>query len=199
MSDDVTIAFYDGRAQDYADRFNSLKEDRHLTAFIDRLTPGALVLDLGCGPGNAAARLADAGFVVDAWDAAAGMVALASRHEGVNARQAGFEDLDATGVYGGIWANFSLLHAPRQAFADHIAAISQALCPGGVFHIGMKTGTDADRDGLGRAYTYYSIDALEDHLRQAGLSLLTRQTGADRGFAGTVDPWVILLAEKPVA
>lgn len=199
MSDHETIAVYDSRAQDYADRFNPQKEDRNLTAFIKRLPAGAPVLDLGCGPGNAAARLADAGFAVEAWDAAPGMIALAARHKGVAARQARFDDLDATGVYGGIWANFSLLHAPRKAFAHHITAISKALRPGGVFHIGMKTGADADRDGLGRAYTYYSIAELRAALSQAGLAVLSRQTGQDKGFAGTVDPWVILLAEKPDA
>lgn len=199
MSDAETIAVYDKRAQDYADRFSPLKEDRHLTAFIEKLPAASPVLDLGCGPGNAAARLADAGFTVDAWDAAPGMVAMTARHNGVTARLAQFDDLDATRHYGGIWANFSLLHAPRAAFPCHIAAISKALRPGGVFHIGMKTGTDADRDGLGRAYTYYSIAELEDALLQTGFTVISQHTGQDAGFAGTVDPWVILLAEKPSA
>lgn len=199
MSDPETIAVYDRRAQDYADRFSGPKEDRHLIAFIARLPAGAPVLDLGCGPGQASARLAEAGFAVEAWDAAAGMVALAALLNGVTARQARFDDLRAQGVYGGIWANFSLLHAPRQEFPVHLAAIFRALRPGGLLHLGMKTGTGQGRDRLGRAYSYYSIAELEDFLGRSGLTVLSRSTGEDAGLAGPVEPWAILLAEKPLA
>jgi SAM-dependent methyltransferase len=199
MSDAETIAWYDARARDYADRFAAAKQDRHLAAFRARLPENARVLDLGCGPGHAAAQLAAEGHETEAWDAAKGMVALAARHPGVTARQARFGDLQAEARYHGIWANFSLLHAPRADFPGHIAAIARALRPGGVFHLGMKTGADAARDHLGRSYTFYTSAELEAALAAAGLAVVSRTTGAETGFAGTEDPFVILLAEKPHA
>lgn len=195
-TDTQTIAVYDARAQEYADKFTSLKAGRHLRAFMAELPPQAHVLDLGCGPGNSAAILAQAGHRAEAWDASAEMVKLAASHPGVAARQAVFDDLGAEGVFDGIWANFALLHAPRERMDDHLAAIARALKPGGVFHIGMKTGDDAARDGLGRQYTFYTRDDLHARLMAAGLTPFAEEHGQDEGLAGNVEPWIVILARK---
>ena len=42
------------------------------------------------------------------------------------ARQARFDELEVQGVYDGIWANFSLLHAPKSEFPGHLARIRRA-------------------------------------------------------------------------
>ena len=194
--DPETIAVYDARARDYAERFDAINPGRHLRAFLERLPENARVLDLGCGPGNAAAAMARTGHAAEAWDPSTEMIGLARLHQGVSARQASFDDLDAEAEYHGIWANFSLLHAPREKMDSHLAAIARALRPGGIFHIGMKTGDGAARDGIGRRYTFYSEQDLQARLARAGFSVTTRDAGADKGLAGTVDPWVVLLAHK---
>ncbi|MEM9851267.1 MAG: class I SAM-dependent methyltransferase [Pseudomonadota bacterium] len=196
MSDRETLDVYDKRAAEYAQNYGGGGPGRHLLAFMDQVEPGARVLDLGCGPGASAAHLARAGFRVDAWDASAAMADHASAHEGVTARHAGFDDLTARGFYGGIWANFSLLHAPRADMDRHLTAIARALTPRGVFHIGMKTGEGAQRDGIGRFYTYYREEDLVARLTRAGFSILDRSEGAEKGMAGTIDPWVVILAQR---
>lgn len=196
MTDRETIAVYDARAREYADKFSSLKAGRHLKAFMAELQSGARVLDLGCGPGNSAAIMAQAGFVSEAWDASEEMVKIAGTNAGVTAQQAVFEDLSAEDTYHGIWANFSLLHAPRDKMDDHLRAISRALKPGGVFHIGMKTGEAAARDGIGRHYTFYSSEDLYARLRAVGLKPFAEDVGEDEGLAGNVEPWIVILARK---
>jgi len=99
-------------------------------------------------------------------------------------------------IYHGIWANFSLLHAKRSDLPGHLDAITTALKPNGLFHIGMKTGTGAKRDGIDRFYTYYEEEELVRYLKEAGLDVFQRSTGAEKGLAGTLDPWVIMLARK---
>ena len=99
------------------------------------------MLDLGCGPGLAATRMANAGLQVDAMDGSAEMVAMAAQHDGVTAWQATFDQITGTDIYDGIWANFCLLHASKEAMPHHLAAMVTALKPGGAFHIGMKTGS----------------------------------------------------------
>ncbi|KNG94647.1 class I SAM-dependent DNA methyltransferase [Pseudaestuariivita atlantica] len=194
MSDRETIAVYDARAQDYADRFGTDAPGGALRRFMDLLPEGGRVLDLGCGPGHSAAHLAQAGFVVDATDASAGMARLAAAQPGVSARQARFEDLTATALYDGIWANFALLHAPRDQMDGHLAAIATALRLRGVLHIGMKTGDGTARDPIGRRYTYYTPDDLRSRLDRAGFDIVGEETGSDTGLAGTNDPWIILRA-----
>lgn len=187
-----TIAVYDARAKDYADM---VAQEKHpgLDAFLSVVPEGAHVLDLGCGTGAMSRKMMDAGRSVDAVDASAAMVALATER-GVPARQGVFDDLDAEALYDGVWANFSLLHASREDFPRHLAAIHRALKPGGHFHIGLKLGTGAKRDGIGRFYTYYTEDELDGYLTEAGFSPIERKWGEGRGLDGTRAPWIWVLS-----
>ena len=194
MTDPRTIAVYDARADDYAAAFAQDRPDAALAAFIARLPPGGAVLDLGCGTGRAAAAMRDAGLAVEAWDASAGMAAHARREHGLTVRVAGFDALDAVAAFDGVWANFSLLHAPAAAFPGHLAAVRRALRPGGALHLGMKLGAGEARDRLGRAYAYYSEAALRDHLAAAGFTVGDARRGEEAGLAGTVEPWITLSA-----
>lgn len=195
MSDADTIKVYDARAADYAamtDDHNT--SDPTLSAFIAACPAGGRVLDLGCGPGASAAVMAKAGLVVEATDASIQMVALAGQHPGVNARQATFDQISGQGVYDGIWASFSLLHAPRADFPRHLAACHKALKSGGVFAIGMKLGSGAARDSIGRQYTYYSIEDLEQHLTSAGFTIVDKETGTGTGLDGSLSDYVAVTA-----
>jgi SAM-dependent methyltransferase len=193
VSDPRTIGVYDARADDYVEMTRGARpRDPLLDEFVAACAPGARVLDLGCGPGREAARMAAAGLRVDAVDASAEMVARAARHPGVQARQATFDDIGGTGIYGGVWANFSLLHAAREDMPRHLEAIHRALVPGGVFHIGVKTGTGAARDGIGRLYTYFGEDELTGLLERAGFTMDARHAGHSTGLAGEPADWLVL-------
>ena len=194
MTDRETIRIYDSRASDYAEVTASDAPDATLSAFIAALPPGGRVLDLGCGPGGASGHMAAAGLNVEAWDASRAMVDLAADRPGVTARQAGFGDLDAENAYDGIWANFSLLHAPRADMPRHLAAVARALRPGGIFHIGVKEGAGEKRDSLGRFYTYYTAASLTAVLQEAGLTPGTFTHGADKGLDGVVAAWITVTA-----
>ena len=197
MTDRETLAVYDAKAQDYATCFGGgAAPDDQMQSFLDALPEGAELLDLGCGPGRAATLMADAGHQVTATDASGEMVKLAAQLPGVTAKQARFDDLSGDAIYDGVWANFSLLHAAREDLPRHLSAITLALKPGGIFHIGMKTGTGMDRDAIGRRYTYVTETELSDLLDAAGLGPFARWTGEDVGLAGTRDPWIVMQARK---
>jgi SAM-dependent methyltransferase len=193
-TDAKTVAVYDAKAADYADRFAGEKPDRHLQSFIGALPKGGRVLDLGCGPANASAFMRDAGLLPDPVDASAGMVRLANERYEIGARLATFDDIGGVAEYDGVWANFSLLHAARGDLPRYIAAIHRALKPGGIFHIGMKTGTGAARDGIDRLYTYVGREELSGLLTDAGFTVTDTTEGTEVGLAGTNDPFIICRA-----
>ncbi|MCA0042356.1 class I SAM-dependent DNA methyltransferase [Celeribacter litoreus] len=192
-TDEPTIAVYDAQADAYAKRNETLYEVREAKALIEGLPDGAKVLDLGCGPGQYAAWFADHGCDVDAWDASAEMVARASKHPKVNARQAQFVELDAEHTYDAIWANFSLLHARRTELPDLLARVHRALKQAGKFHVAMKLGAGEGPDKIGRFYTYYSEEELEAHLTEAGFSILARRISQGEGLDGSTGRFITLL------
>lgn len=196
MSDKETISVYDDQVENYAGFFTNNDPGAGLKEFAAELPVGGFVLDLGCGPANWSAWMRENGLKVDAVDASPEMVRFANETHDINARVGVFDDLDAEAVYDGVWANFSLLHATRADFPRHLKQISTALKPGGHFHIGMKLGTDADRDHLGRFYTYYSENELKTLLEEAGFEVLSTKTGEEKGLAGNIDPFILLLTKK---
>jgi SAM-dependent methyltransferase len=196
MSDKETLSVYAREANRYAKQFSPSQDTEHMRAFLAGLPQGARLLDLGCGPGNAAAFMADCGYSVDAWDASPEMVELARDRHGLETRIARFDDLTAIAEYDGVYANFSLLHAPRSEMPAHLGRIATALKPGGRVHIGLKTGQGEKRDSLGRFYAYFEDHELTALLEGAGFSIQYRRTGKDAGLDGTVAPWIILQGLK---
>lgn len=195
-ADRETLQVYGAKVDDYARMTRKQAGDARLAAFIAGLPEGAHVLDLGCGPGIAAAEMARAGLRVTAIDATPEMVAQAARHPGVEARCMTFDDISGAALYDGLWASYSLLHAPRGDMPRHLAALHAAMRPGGALWIGMKTGTGARRDGLGRLYTYYTEDELRELLRDAGFTPVQSWTGADPGLDGEVAPWIMIATTR---
>lgn len=193
-SDSETLKVYGEMADDYAALTSEAVKDPALDTFIAALPKGAHVLDLGCGPGNAAAQMAQAGLSVDATDATQAMVDLAGRHDGVKAWVATFDDLTGTNLYDGIWANFCLLHAPRGEMPRHLSTLRELLRPGGMFHIGMKTGSGEKRDPLGRLYTYYTAEELTGLMQDAGFTPFSSRTGRDKGLDGVMADWITITA-----
>ncbi len=194
-TDDETLRVYDNRAEEYVNLITEATVDADMRAFLKPIPEGGHVLDLGCGPGNAAAAMANQGYMVDAWDASPEMVAMAQTKFGVDARRASFDDLDAQDVYDGIWANFSLLHAPKADMPRYLAAIHRALKPGGHFHIGLKTGEGEKRDPIGRFYAYYTDAEITGLLNAAGFTVTGRRTGEEKGLDGVMAPWIVLTAD----
>ncbi|MCT4607843.1 MAG: class I SAM-dependent methyltransferase [Pelagimonas sp.] len=197
MKDKETLAAYATAARRYAEGFTSKKDtnqEEDYAAFTAHLPAGGRVLDFGCGPAHWAARFAGDGYVATALDASPEMAALALEKYGLTVRVGAFEDLTDVAVYDGIWANFSLLHAPRADFAGHLDRIHRAIKPGGVLSLGMKLGQGEGRDSLGRFYTYYSQEDLEEALRTAGFTPFRSRRGNGEGLAGGVETFVVLSA-----
>ena len=197
--DAETMRVYAERAEAYVERITRMEPDGDLRAFIAAVRPKGLVLDWGCGPGNSAAMMAAADLRVEATDASPVMAALA-RDLGVTVAVEPFEALRPRPKFDGIWANFSLLHAPRDRVPTLIALAADALMPGGVLHLGMKDlpadGTREGRDALGRFFSYWSEEDLAAACRAARLTPGPARRGAGPGLDGRVEPFLILLARK---
>ena len=196
MADEETLGVYRAKAEDYARMVAGIGSNRHLDAFIAALPAGAHVLDLGCGTGNASAAMVEAGLTIDAWDGSPEMAKVARDQFGLDVQVKTFDMLTAIEAYDGVYANFSLLHAPKADMPANLDRCAQALKPSGILHLGLKTGSGEARDKLGRFYAYYSDAEITGLLEAAGLSVTSRVTGEEAGLDGAVAPWIIMKAKK---
>jgi len=190
-TDPETIAFYQSRAAHWV--FHSGEAHSHqLDTFLDRLPPGAAVLELGCGGGRDAARMRARGFAVDATDAVPALVARANQAFGIGARVMAFHELEAEAAYAGVWAHASLLHAPRAALPDVLARIRRALVPGGRHFASYKLGEAEGRDLFGRLHNFPRAEWLLSAYRSAGFVIESHDIYAGKASDGTMRDWIDL-------
>ncbi|MEU9015443.1 methyltransferase domain-containing protein [Streptomyces sp. NPDC048479] len=139
---DGAASWWDGF---YADRskpvpFFVAKPDENLVSYLDRdLITRGRALDLGCGPGRNALRLASLGFEVDAVDLSPTAIAWAEDR----AREAGADvqfhcgDVFALtgtalgGPYDLIYDSGCFHHLPPHRRISYLALLDRALAPGG--------------------------------------------------------------------
>lgn len=120
--------------------------------FAAELSPGARILDAGCGSGRDAKAFALQGFQVSAFDASPELAELASTHCGFAVDVRAFADIDEVHAYDGIWCCASLLHVDPPDMPRVLARLWTALAPGGILYASFKSGTGV-RTHAGRCFT----------------------------------------------
>lgn len=194
--DPATLAFYAAEAPDYAAN-GPAGIGRQLEPLLERLAPGARILELGCGAGRDAAAMLARGFCVEATDGVPEMAAQAEARLGCPVRVMRFDQLAAVAAYDGIVAAYALLHVPRDGLPDVLTRIWRALKPGGWHAATYKTGGQAGRDRLGRYYNYPTEAELRAVYAAAGdWDVVETETGEGRGYEGGVSAFVAILLRK---
>jgi len=194
--DEATLQFYRSNAEAYAGRTFTSRQAR-LMAFLARLSPGASILELGCGAGGDTAEMLARGFDVRPTDGSPEMAGVASKHLGRMVETLLFHDLDEVETYDAVWANACLLHVPRTELADVLARIWRALKAEGAFYASYKEGDGDGRDTLNRYYNYPSSDWLRATYAEAGKwDSLEIETGEVIGFDNQWATMLFVVARK---
>lgn len=184
MKDQATLAVYSREALAYAEYESGDGDWALMDRFIARLPRGGAVLDLGCGPGHSSMRLAECGFVVTSIDGSSGMAEEAARRFGLEVRVLTFDALDYEATFDGIWAAWSLHHAPHDQIAGIMGKVVRSLRAGGVLLMTVKSGSGERRDNLDRFYAYYDEPLIRRILGEAGFDIEHLESGNSIGFDG---------------
>ena len=194
--DAATIAFYQANAPRYTLGFGQAPS-RHLERFLDRLEPRARILELGCGAGRDAARIMERGFALDATDGTPAMARKANERFDIGARVMRFDQLNAIAAYDAVWAHACLLHVARAEMPSVLAAIYDALKPGGWHFANYKLGTGEGRDPLGRWTNLPDEDWLNTVYCKAGFVIGSSERYAGEGADGVPRDWYALTLQRP--
>ena len=172
-----TIRAYDLDAAAYADASPvvpaSVRAD--IEDFVDRLGPGARVLEIGSGGGRDARLIEQLGLRVRRTDVSQGFVDLL-RRRGWRADLLDplVDDLTSPeGPYDAVWANASLLHVARADLPTVLGRLAEVTRSGGLLRISLKEGDGEGWSTHGsirhrRHFTYWRADALRPVVLGAG-------------------------------
>ena len=169
----------------------------------ERLSPGAAVLDLGCGTGVPVARELAKRFAVTGVDLSPRSIALAKENvPGTTFFRADMSALDFPAErFDAVTAFYSIIHLPREEHPALLRAIAGWLRPGGLFVATMGAGESDDgyeEDWLGTPmyWSHYDGTANRRLVEASGLRLLlAEERTEDEDGVPVRFLWVV--AQKP--
>lgn len=161
---DKTLNYYNENAQSFASGTVSVEFTEMQDRFLEKLDPGAYILDFGCGAGRDTKYFLSQGYLVDAMDGSEQLCRIASDHTGIKVRQMLFQELEVNEKYDGIWACASILHLPKKELKEVLKKMLTALKTDGWIYTSFKYG---EYEGIrnGRYFTDFTIDTFTDFVQ----------------------------------
>lgn len=191
-----TLAYYNQKHESFSDDTKDLEFSEIQDRFLSYLSPGSLILDLGCGTGRDSRYFLRKGFRVEAADGSEEMVKTASETAGIPVRKMLFEELDEKEKYDGIFACASLLHVCFEDLPDIMARIRNALKKEGTAYVSFKYGTfEGYRNG--RYFTDLNEEKFAELLsRCGGLTAAEEWISSDARPGREKEKWLNAILKK---
>ena len=193
---DKTLNYYNENAQSFASGTVSVEFTEIQDKFLQKLNPGAYILDFGCGAGRDTKYFLDQGYLVEAIDGSEQLCQIASKYTGIKVRQMLFQELEVNEKYDGIWACASILHLPKKELKEVLKKMLVALKPGGWIYTSFKYG---EYEGMrnGRYFTDFTWSSFQRFIRDTeSLSIAESWVTGDVRPGREEEKWLNLLLQK---
>ena len=155
---DKTLQYYNANAKSFTANTFFVDFSQIQQEFLTTLSPGAYILDFGCGSGRDTKYFLEHGYKVDAIDGSLELCKLASAHTGIKVRQMLFQELQERERYDGIWACASILHVAKNELPDILQRMHNALKPDGIIYVSFKYG-DFEGERSGRYFSDFTEES----------------------------------------
>ncbi|MHC1744017.1 MAG: class I SAM-dependent methyltransferase [Syntrophobacteraceae bacterium] len=181
--------YYSEHYQHYHRITFGLDPTSFLSPLADRLSPGACVLDVGCGSGRDLLWLKLRGFNVIGFDRCFELAALAKEKVQCPVVVGDFVHFDFSRFAAdGLLLVGALVHVPHESFEDVLLNIAACLEPDGHVLLTMKEGDGTKSDGEGRVFTFWQASALDRLLK--GMGFRTEYFCRQPSAVGNQDIWL---------
>ncbi|MDZ7759105.1 MAG: methyltransferase domain-containing protein [Desulfovermiculus sp.] len=166
-------SFYQNQAQAYFEQTFGVDPSSFLLPLIRHLSPGARILDVGCGAGRDMLWLTNRGYSCTGLDSSPALAELARRHTGLPVFEADFEAFDFQGMdMDALLLVGALVHVPHERFQLILSRILRALKPQGHVLLTMKQGQGVQTRPDGRVFYLWPKADLMPIFEDGGLRCL---------------------------
>lgn len=156
-----TKKYYENNTEEFFNSTISADVEYLYCDFLNNISQGGKILDLGCGSGRDTKAFIEMGYSVTAIDASPSLCKMAKDKLGIEIECLDFNELNYKEEFNGVWACASLLHCSRENLPSIINKIKNALVPYGVVYMSFKYG-DFEGEKLGRFFLDLNEDRFEE-------------------------------------
>ncbi|MGH6689350.1 MAG: class I SAM-dependent methyltransferase [Gammaproteobacteria bacterium] len=174
-----------------------------IARFVDKVRPGSLVIDLGCGSGRDLQSFSAQGLRPIGLDYAEPLARYAHQTTSLPLVIADLRWLPCrSSAVDGVWAAASLLHLRRDELMEALTEIRRVLKPGAPFFASLKRGIGEGRDARSRWFTYFERAEWNAVLQTAGfvdIEVGDDQESRPRPACVAAVDWLVSFARAPRA
>lgn len=200
-----TIESYDATVEEYYSNSLVFWPREPAERFRQGLSPGALILDVACGPGRDAKWFSGKGFRVVGLDRSSGMINKA-RSLAADCR---FLVADVrsiplrSGRFDGVWCSGALLHVPKRYILTALSELRRVAKLHALVYVSVKKGTgeqfvpDPRYEGVMKYWSLFEEPELRSLVEAAGFrieELYSTRHLFGSGVEGT--EWIVLFARS---
>ena len=166
-------SFYEDHHEAYFQATAHLDPTPSLTPLVDRLKPGATILDVGCGSGRDLRWLAEHGFKPTGFELSPKLAKMAKHFSQQKVIKGDFTSFDFSKLsFDAILLVGALVHLPHTDIPAVLVHICKALGEQGLLLLSLKEGDGFSRSADGRVFTLWQPKKLDSALEESGFVIL---------------------------
>jgi SAM-dependent methyltransferase len=176
------VEIYNLIAEDYSKNYDSIDGEEDLIflkTFLNYLTKGDLIADIGCGTGFSANWFSNQGMSVEGSDLSFKMIEIAKRNfPAIDFSVSDMRTFVPKKVVDSVWAGYSMFHLNQHDFEVTLKNIKNYLKPNGIFGLVMQEGdgeVEIPEPFLPNSKIYihlYRTEELQDILSKYGFDVV---------------------------
>lgn len=189
-------SYYSNNAIEYCEETSVFDVGNLYFPFLQYLSPGAHILDLGCGSGRDSKAFREMGYEVTSVDGSSEIAEWASAFTGHPVTIKYFQNIDYIQEFDGVWASASLLHCHRDQLQEIICKIVKSLRADAVAYMSFKWGESSLIDDWGRRFTNQTTDSLRLLLCNAENTEILKIWDSEIQLRGQTQKWVYAIIRR---